>query len=169
MRGQNHFNLEELLQIFSAANLNASTQRRRPPKGNLYAGLHDAVNLGQKPAMGLFQHNTFKIRPEFLGFSTAFGKPLKLETTAQPEEAALMVKASAKVTPTSKTSTLQKVDYLEYLEQTGESVINMFLRHSGKIKHLTSDLRKRLSEKNPDFSNLDNDSWRKVNYLSPQQ
>lgn len=37
------------------------------------------------------------------------------------------------------------------------------------MKQLTSDLRERMSEKNIDFTNLDNDSWRKVYYMSPAQ
>lgn len=64
-------------------------------------------------------------------------------------------------------TSLQKVDYLEYLEQTGEKVINMFLAQSGRISQKTSEMRKRISAQKPEFSNLDNDSWRKVNYLSP--
>lgn len=44
----------------------------------------------------------------------------------------------------------------------------MFLAQSGRISQRTSELRKRISVQKPEFSNLDNDSWRKVNYLSPQ-
>ena len=52
---------------------------------------------------------------------------------------------------------------------TGNQNIKMLLRQSSKIKQLTSDMRTKMSEKDPDFGNLDNDSWRKVYYMSPAQ
>jgi len=57
LRGQNRFNIEELLQIFSASSFSGITQRRRPPKGNLYASLHDTAfsgSLERQPSLGLY-------------------------------------------------------------------------------------------------------------------
>jgi len=59
------------------------------------------------------------------------------------------------------------VDYLEYIEKTGVDVIEMMMRNNTKVNILTSKLRERLSEKMENFSQLDNDSWRIVNYLNP--
>ena len=77
--------------------------------------------------------------------------------------------ASASATPAAKaTTTLQRVDYLEYIEQTGKDVINMLINNKAKVNGLTSTLRKRMSEKvHSSFGNLDNDSWRIVNYVNP--
>ena len=59
------------------------------------------------------------------------------------------------------------MDYLEYIEKTGVDVIEMMMRNNTKVNILTSKLRERLSEKMENFSQLDNDSWRIVNYLNP--
>jgi len=61
------------------------------------------------------------------------------------------------------------VDYLDHIEKTGLDVIDLMMRHNTKVNVLTSKLRERLSEKIENFSQLDNDSWRIVNYLNPHQ
>ena len=71
------------------------------------------------------------------------------------------------MTPAAKPTKLQKVDYLEYVEQTGESVIELLIRHNSKISGMTSKLRNSISKTMDKFGNLDNDSWRIVNYVSP--
>lgn len=72
------------------------------------------------------------------------------------------------MTPAAKATNLQKVDYLEYLEHSGKDVINLLINNKAKVNMLTSKLRKRLSDKiHSGFSNLDNDSWRIVNYVNP--
>lgn len=45
----------------------------------------------------------------------------------------------------------------------------MLVKNNSKVNGLTSKLRERLSEKVENFNQLDNDSWRIVNYLNPQQ
>ena len=76
--------------------------------------------------------------------------------------------ASASATPAAKATTLQRVDYLEYIEQTGKDVINLLINNKAKVNGLTSTLRKRMSDKvHSSFGNLDNDSWRIVNYVNP--
>ena len=46
----------------------------------------------------------------------------------------------------------------------------MLINNKNKVNGLTSQLRKRLSENiHTGFSNLDNDSWRIVNYVNPRQ
>lgn len=68
MRAPNRYNIEELLQIFSTQNLGNSSQRRRPQKGGTsYASLHDGATNNNQQVMGLYPHDTYKIRPEFLG------------------------------------------------------------------------------------------------------
>ena len=52
----------------------------------------------------------------------------------------------------TKPATLQKVDYLEYIEKTGLDVIDLMMRHNAKVNVLTSKLRERLSEKMENFS-----------------
>ena len=56
---------------------------------------------------------------------------------------------------------------MEYVEQTGESVIELLIRHNSKISGMTSKLRNSISKTMDKFGNLDNDSWRIVNYVSP--
>lgn len=54
---QTRFNIEELLQIFSTANLSQSTVKRpRVLKGNKYDSLHDALGNSHQPGLGLFHH-----------------------------------------------------------------------------------------------------------------
>ena len=62
---QTQFNVDELLQVFSSANLGNGTRRR--PKASTYASLHDSVISQHQNVLGLYPFNTFKIRPEFLG------------------------------------------------------------------------------------------------------
>ena len=137
--------------------------------------------------MGLYPHDTFRIRPEFLGFP----QPGQIGDTISAVTAQESVKASGgafvdrgkkkqtagdhqkKTTDDSvkctKPTTLQKVDYLDHIEKTGLDVIDLMMRHNTKVNVLTSKLRERLSEKIENFSQLDNDSWRIVNYLNPHQ
>ena len=43
----------------------------------------------------------------------------------------------------------------------------MLINNNQKVNGITSKLRERLSEKVENFNQLDNDSWRIVNYLNP--
>lgn len=80
---QTRFNIDELLHIFSKANNKMSKTRLKP--GSYITSLHDQNFMRQmqgyykgedmrglpfsafQNVLGLYPHNTFKIRPEFLG------------------------------------------------------------------------------------------------------
>jgi len=59
------------------------------------------------------------------------------------------------------------VDYLENIESSGRAVLNFLMLNQEIITEKTSKLREVLSERQPSYRLVDNDSWRLVNYIAP--
>ena len=96
----------------------------------------------------LVNDDTFKVRPEFLGLSqpgyqgdasvnNKTSKPYhdndkkKSTSTEQKKKGAEDKRAAA--SSSSKPMTLQKVDYLDYIEKTGTDVIQMMMKNNDKV------------------------------------
>lgn len=68
LMGQTRFTIEDLIQIFAAAN--QSDTRRRRPWLNSYISVNDQLISKNPPSQGLYHHNTFRVKDEALGCPT---------------------------------------------------------------------------------------------------
>ena len=149
---QTQFNVDELLQVFSSANLGNGTRRR--PKASTYSSLHDSVISQHQNVCGLYPFNTFKIRPEFLGcpsieeVNPTYTDNAKAQETGDQENVDKQSNGALTGAGASadKDVALRKVDYLEYMERDGRAVLDFMMDNAEEIEKRTSVLRTNLSQ-----------------------
>lgn len=159
---QRYFNVEELLQVFSAS---CTTSRRRPKS---YATLNDSM-VGHNAGVGLYQHNTFKIKPEFLGCPELKQGDDLMEHYRQQDLGGVCDLGQTEAMSRSGLKTLRKIDYMEYVERTGRATLSYLVDQKEAVNHQTDQLRFALQQRHAQYSYADYDNWRLVNYLRTPQ